>query len=85
MLFRNLNSRLRRSEGNFQSQLIGFLVHPLDLLLLIALLIELHVFVDVFIAVAQPAVDQACQVVGQGGDGLGWAQLCAQSLNLAPT
>src|SRR3954471_22955339 len=46
------------SEGDRKPQVFGFLLEPLDLLVLITLLIRFHPFVYVLLAVFEHAIDQ---------------------------
>src|SRR3954466_2268251 len=50
------------SEGDSKPQVFGFLLEPLDLLVLITLLIIFHPFVYVLLAVFEHAIDQPRQV-----------------------
>src|SRR3954466_7995694 len=83
-LLRNSPCDRYRSEGDSKPQVFGFLLEPLDLLVLITLLIIFHPFVYVLLAVFEHAIDQPRQVVGHSRDRLRGAEFCAQPLELGP-
>src|SRR5439155_26488503 len=72
------------SEGDSKPQVFGFLLEPLDLLVLITLLIIFHPFVYVLLAVFEHAIDQPRQVVGHSSDRLRGSEFCVQPFELGP-
>src|SRR3954462_11662342 len=71
------------SEGDSKPQVFGFLLEPLDLLVLITLLIIFHPFVYVLLAVFEHAIDQPRQVVRHSRDRLRGSEFCAQPFELS--
>src|SRR3954465_14755935 len=83
-LFRNSPCDRCWSEGDSKPQVFGFLLEPLDVLVLITLLIIFHPFVYVLLAVFEHAIDQPRQMVGHSRDRLRGSEFCAQPFELGP-
>src|SRR5881227_1809016 len=81
-LLRNSLCDRYRSEGDSKPQVFGFLLEPLDLLVLITLLIIFHPLVYVLLAVLEHAIHQPRQVMGHSRDRLRGSEFCAQPFEL---
>src|SRR3982750_3560361 len=76
--------RSELSKRDLESELSSLLGYEGDLLLSAPLLVVVRTFIDILLAILQHSIDESCEAVSHGSNGLPGAQFGSQSTVLSP-